>query len=112
MIKDCKAEPFGNSDLPVLAGKTDSNAANGLAESGETYRIKDTAAPGVRLICDGDTVIATVARAPRSVAAAMAAAPALLAHLEWAATFLQPLIGGSAQHDAILATIASARGEA
>lgn len=41
----------------------------------------------------------------------IAAAPTLLAHLEWAATFLQPLIGGSAQYDAIRATIASARGE-
>ena len=109
MIKDCKAEPFENSDLPILAGKTDSNVANGLADAGKPYRIKDTAAPGVRLICDGDTVIATVANAPRSVAAVMAAAPALLAHLEWAAKFLQPLIGGSAQYDAILATIASAR---
>lgn len=86
------------------------NSADHLLTS-KCYRVIDTAAPDVRLICDGDTIIATVARAPRSVAAAMAAAQATLAHLEWAATFLQPLIGWSAQHKAILATIASARGE-
>lgn len=47
-----------------------------------------------------------------AMARLIAAAPTLLAHLEWAATFLQPLIGGSAQHKAILATIASAKGQA
>ena len=93
------------------AGKTDSIAANGLVDGRKIFRVIDTAAPDVRLICDGDTIIAKVSRAPRSVAAAMAAAQATLAHLEWAATFLQPLIGGSAQYDAIRATIASAKGE-
>lgn len=47
-----------------------------------------------------------------AMARLIAAAPALLAHLEWSAKFLQPLIVGSAQYDAIRATIASARGEA
>lgn len=47
-----------------------------------------------------------------AMARLIAAAPTLLAHFEWAATFLQPLIGGSAQHKAILATIASAKGQA
>jgi hypothetical protein len=46
-----------------------------------------------------------------AMARLIAQAPALLAHLEWAANFLQPLIGGSAQYDAIRATIASARGD-
>lgn len=46
-----------------------------------------------------------------AMARLIAQAPRLLAHLEWAATFLQPLIGGSAQYDAIRATIASAGGD-
>lgn len=45
-----------------------------------------------------------------TMARLIAAAPTLLAHLEWSAKVLQPLIGGSAQYDAIRATIASARG--
>lgn len=42
----------------------------------------------------------------------IAAAPELLAHLVWAEKMLSGLIGGSAQLDAIRATIASAKGEA
>ncbi len=49
MIKDCKAEPFENSDLPVSAGKTDSSAANGLANGGKTpIYIEFTPAPTIR----------------------------------------------------------------
>ncbi|MBS4048069.1 MAG: hypothetical protein KG075_17115 [Alphaproteobacteria bacterium] len=102
------------------AGKTDSIAVNGLVGDGKNF----TPGPwevrgqfiGPRLSLDGGIQL-KVARVAGLDAEAdanarlIAEAPALLAHLEWAAKFLQPLIGGSAQYDAIRATIASARGD-
>ena len=105
-------------NMQIEAGKTDSIAVNGLVDGG---KINWRVSAGDDLIvfidnhnritvpCGGVTGIKYDEAA--AIARLIARAPTLLAHLEWAATFLQPLIGGSAQYDAIRATIASARGD-
>lgn len=123
------------------AGKTDSIAVNSLADGRKishtpgpwfyrpseyddwgTVRTAPDAEGRMRHICqarnpdvdhEGYAEYRANGRDPfEANARLIAQAPTLLAHLEWAAKFLQPLIGGSAQYDAIRATIASAKGEA
>lgn len=107
-------------DMQSEAGKIAANAANGLADGRKTFTPGPWEVRGQFIgprLSDDSGIIIKVARVAgldaeaEANACLIAAAPTLLAHLEWAATFLQPLIGGSAQYDAIRATIASARGE-
>jgi len=76
-------------------------------------RVTDTAADGVHLISDGQTVMATVHRGGRELAQKMAAAPDLLEALEGLEAYLRQTPHHNAlEAAAARAAIRKAKGEA